>query len=63
MIDSEGYRANVGIVITNDKQQILLTKRYQQDSWQLPQGGIDETVTQLLGEMITNEGWVYLQNT
>ncbi|HCF48571.1 MAG TPA: RNA pyrophosphohydrolase, partial [Gammaproteobacteria bacterium] len=22
MIDSEGYRANVGIVIVNDKQQI-----------------------------------------
>ncbi|RUM86759.1 MAG: RNA pyrophosphohydrolase, partial [Candidatus Thioglobus sp.] len=35
MIDAEGYRANVGIVITNDKQQILLAKRYQQDSWQL----------------------------
>ncbi|HCJ87171.1 MAG TPA: RNA pyrophosphohydrolase, partial [Gammaproteobacteria bacterium] len=27
MIDSEGYRANVGIVIVNDKQQILLAKR------------------------------------
>ena len=41
MIDSEGYRANVGIVITNDKQQVLLAKRLKQDSWQLPQGGID----------------------
>ena len=41
MIDREGYRANVGIVITNDKQQVLLAKRYKQDSWQLPQGGID----------------------
>ena len=47
MIDSEGYRANVGIVITNDKQQILLAKRYQQDAWQLPQGGIDEHETEL----------------
>ncbi|HCX13472.1 MAG TPA: RNA pyrophosphohydrolase, partial [Gammaproteobacteria bacterium] len=47
MIDSEGYRANVGIVIVNDKQQILLAKRYQQDSWQLPQGGIDRNETEL----------------
>ncbi len=42
MIDKQGYRANVGIVITNDKQQVLLAKRYKQDSWQLPQGGIDK---------------------
>lgn len=41
MIDKEGYRANVGIVIINDKNQILLAKRCQQDNWQLPQGGID----------------------
>ena len=42
MIDNEGYRANVGIVITNDKKQILLAKRYKENSWQLPQGGIDK---------------------
>ncbi len=42
MIDNEGYRANVGIVIINDQQQILLAKRHNQESWQLPQGGIDE---------------------
>ena len=47
MIDSEGYRANVGIVITNDKQQILLAKRYQQEAWQLPQGGIDKGESEL----------------
>lgn len=42
MIDSQGYRANVGIVIANDKQQILLAKRHGKNAWQLPQGGIDE---------------------
>ena len=42
MIDSDGYRANIGIVITNDKKQILLAKRFKQSGWQLPQGGIDE---------------------
>ena len=47
MIDSDGYRANVGIVITNEKKQILLAKRFRQDAWQLPQGGIDNNETEL----------------
>ena len=47
MVDSEGYRANIGIVITNEKKQILLAKRYKQDAWQLPQGGIDKGETEL----------------
>ena len=47
MIDSDGYRANVGIVITNEKKQILLAKRFRQDAWQLPQGGIDKNETEL----------------
>ena len=47
MIDREGYRANIGIVITNEKKQILLAKRYKQDAWQLPQGGIDKGETEL----------------
>jgi len=47
VIDSDGYRANVGIVITNEKKQILLAKRFRQDAWQLPQGGIDKNETEL----------------
>ena len=47
MIDDEGYRANVGIVLTNDKKQVLLAKRCNQDGWQLPQGGIDSGETDL----------------
>jgi len=47
VIDRDGYRANVGIVITNEKKQILLAKRYKQDAWQLPQGGIDRGETEL----------------
>ena len=47
MIDSDGYRANIGIVITNEKKQILLAKRFKQDAWQLPQGGIDKNETEL----------------
>jgi len=47
VIDSDGYRANIGIVIANEKNQILLAKRYKQDAWQLPQGGIDKGETEL----------------
>ncbi len=42
MVDHQGYRENIGIVLINDKQQILLAKRYRQNDWQLPQGGIDK---------------------
>ncbi len=45
MIDEKGYRANVGIVITNTKRQLLLAKRRGEDAWQLPQGGIKEHET------------------
>jgi putative (di)nucleoside polyphosphate hydrolase len=41
VIDKEGYRANVGIVVINDANQILFAKRKNEDAWQLPQGGID----------------------
>ena len=40
MIDSEGFRLNVGIVICNTAGQLLWAKRIGQSSWQFPQGGI-----------------------
>ncbi len=40
MIDRDGYRPNVGIIITNAKNQVFWGKRIRQDSWQFPQGGI-----------------------
>ena len=42
MIDAEGYRANVGIVIINDRGQVFWARRQGQHSWQFPQGGVDE---------------------
>ena len=42
MIDSEGFRANVGIIITNQRGQLLWAKRYAQNAWQFPQGGLDK---------------------
>ena len=45
MIDAEGFRANVGIVICNSLGQVFWARRYGQHSWQFPQGGIDEGET------------------
>ncbi len=42
MIDSEGFRANVGIIITNNRGQLLWARRCAQNAWQFPQGGLDE---------------------
>jgi len=40
MIDSEGYRANVAIVLSNSDGQVFWAKRIGMDAWQFPQGGI-----------------------
>lgn len=45
MIDSEGYRPNVGIVICNRRGQLLWAKRIGQSAWQFPQGGIKQSET------------------
>ena len=42
MIDGDGFRPNVGIVICNRDGQVLWAKRYGQHSWQFPQGGVDD---------------------
>ena len=41
MIDSEGFRANIGIIVCNDFGNLLWTRRIGQNSWQFPQGGVD----------------------
>lgn len=41
MIDAEGFRANVGIILANTQGQVLWAKRIGHNSWQFPQGGID----------------------
>ncbi|MDJ0860918.1 MAG: RNA pyrophosphohydrolase [Gammaproteobacteria bacterium] len=40
MIDSDGYRANVGIIIRNERGRVFWAKRVGQEAWQFPQGGI-----------------------
>ncbi|MCL1960588.1 MAG: RNA pyrophosphohydrolase [Desulfovibrionaceae bacterium] len=41
MLDWEGFRPNVGIVLLNRKNQVFWGKRIRSHSWQFPQGGID----------------------
>src|ERR1700690_1398388 len=40
MIDREGYRPNVGIILCNVRNQMFWAKRIRQHAWQFPQGGI-----------------------
>lgn len=40
MIDKDGFRPNVGIILCNQQNQVFWAQRAQHDSWQFPQGGI-----------------------
>ena len=40
MLDREGFRPNVGIVLLNGRNQVFWGKRLRTHSWQFPQGGI-----------------------
>ncbi len=40
VIDPDGFRPNVGIILTNGLGQVLWARRIGQDAWQFPQGGI-----------------------
>jgi putative (di)nucleoside polyphosphate hydrolase len=39
-IDSDGFRANVGIILSNDDGRLLLAGRVGSKGWQFPQGGM-----------------------
>ncbi len=40
MLDKDGYRPNVGIILLNERSEVFWGKRVKQHSWQFPQGGI-----------------------
>ena len=40
MLDRDGYRPNVGIILLNARNQVFWGKRLRTHSWQFPQGGI-----------------------
>ncbi len=42
MVDADGFRPNVGIILTNGTGQVLWARRVGgHDAWQFPQGGIN----------------------
>ena len=50
MVDKDGYRPNVGVIVCNHRGEVLWARRCGHDAWQFPQGGIKshETVEQAL---------------
>ncbi len=47
VVDADGYRPNVGIVVANDHAQVLWARRVGgRDAWQFPQGGIRDSETE-----------------
>ena len=57
MIDRDGYRPNVGIVLCNCKNEVFWGKRVREHAWQFPQGGINhqETPEQALYRELNEE--------
>jgi putative (di)nucleoside polyphosphate hydrolase len=45
MIDSNGFRENVGIILSNLKGHVLWARRIGMEAWQFPQGGIRQNET------------------
>lgn len=57
IIDADGFRANVGIILSNSQGRVLWARRAGQRSWQFPQGGIkrNETPEQALYRELKEE--------
>ena len=47
VIDPDGYRPNVGIVIMNAEGRVFWARRVHRDGWQFPQGGMNTDETPL----------------
>ena len=47
MIDPDGYRPNVGIILVRDDGSVFWARRAYRDGWQFPQGGMNSDETPL----------------
>lgn len=57
MIDPDGFRPNVAMVILNDESQVFWAQRSSNDGWQFPQGGMrsDETPVEAMYRELREE--------
>ena len=57
VIDTEGYRSNVGMILCNPDGKLFWARRIGEDGWQFPQGGIkqDESPEQALYRELEEE--------
>jgi len=57
VIDSDGFRLNVGIILANQFNEVLWARRIGQNSWQFPQGGVkvNETPEEALYRELNEE--------
>ncbi|MFO1494081.1 MAG: RNA pyrophosphohydrolase [Lysobacterales bacterium] len=57
MIDPDGYRPNVGIVLMHDDGRVFWARRVRRDGWQFPQGGMnsDETPEEAMYRELSEE--------
>jgi len=57
VIDANGFRLNVGIILTNQDGKVFWAKRIGQDAWQFPQGGMKshESPEQAMYRELTEE--------
>lgn len=57
MIDPDGYRPNVGIVLMRADGQVFWARRVRRDGWQFPQGGMnsDETPVEAMYRELQEE--------
>ena len=45
MIDNEGFRSNVGIILVDQRSHLFWARRVGKRGWQFPQGGVDKDET------------------
>lgn len=64
MIDPDGYRPNVGIVLMNSEDLVFWARRANNDGWQFPQGGMntDETPVEAMYRELKEETGLHPQH-